>query len=128
MSRAETAYVPGVCNINRAEIAKRRMVGHIGLAVFVIVLVALLATGVSRSFRVILFLPAMMAASGYIQARNHFCTGYAMAGKQNAEQASTTASNIDDEAAKADDKRKAKRMNTQAGLIALVTMGVTLFL
>jgi hypothetical protein len=128
MSTTESSYVPGGCNINKAEIAKRRMIGHVGLVIFVIVLVALLVFDVSRWYRIILFLPGMMVASGYLQARNHFCTGYARAGKQNAVQGSTTASDISDEAAKASDKSKAKRMNLQASLIALIAMVITLFL
>jgi hypothetical protein len=128
MSATENAYIPGVCNINKAEIAKRRMVGHVGLAVFVIVLAALLAFDANRWYRIILLLPAMAAANGYLQARNHFCTGYAQTGKQNAAQGSTTASDITDEAAKANDKSKAKRMNLQATLIALIVTAITLFL
>jgi hypothetical protein len=128
MSETNDIYIPGVCNINKAEIAKRRMVGHIGLAIFAVVLAALLLIGASRWYRIILFFPGIAAASGYLQARNHFCTGYASAGKQNATKGSTEASEINDEADKAKDKNKAKRMNIQAALIALIVMALTLFL
>jgi len=128
MGTTETAYIPGECNINKAEIAKRRMIGHVGLVIFVIVLVAFAVIDISRWYRIILFLPGMIAASGYLQARNQFCTGYARAGKQNAAQGSNAASDINDIDARAKDKRKAKHMNIQAALIALIAMVITLFL
>ena len=128
MSAKETEYIPGVCNINKAEIAKRRMVGHVGLAIFVIALLALLVGDVNRWYRIILFLPSLMSASGYLQARNQFCTGYARAGKQNAAPGSTTASVVNDEAARANDKSKAKSMNLQVIYIALIVLVITLFL
>ena len=54
---APAAYIPGVCNINHAEIARRRMAGYIGLAIFVVMLA------------VLLFLPVLTACS-----QHTFCT------------------------------------------------------
>lgn len=74
MEAMSGAYQPGVCNINTAEIAKRRRIGRAGLAAFAVLLIALLLLSISRYYRIILVLPAMLCASGYLQARNHVIT------------------------------------------------------
>jgi hypothetical protein len=128
MSTAEASYVPGVCNINREEIDKRRNIGHLGLVVFIALLVILLITSLSRYYRIVLFLPAMLSASGYLQARNHFCVGYAGAGQQNATPGSAKASEVVDEKAKSVDKNRARKMNIQTSLIAAVVTVVAILL
>jgi hypothetical protein len=115
-----TAYIPGVCNINREEIARRRRIGHVGASVFVVLLLISVVLNTNRYVRIILLVPAMLAASGYLQARGHFCVGYAAAGQQNASEHSKTASPITDQSALAADKRRARKMNLQAFAFALV--------
>jgi hypothetical protein len=117
------SYVPGVCNINYEEIAQRRKAGHLGLGIFVVVFVALLFMNISRYYRIILFLPALLGAIGYLQARNHFCVGYAGSGLQNAEEGSDKATAIIEKEALAADKKKARQMNLQAiGIAFLITV------
>jgi hypothetical protein len=113
-------YVPGVCNINREEIAKRRKIGHLGLGVLVVLLILFIYLDANITFRLLLFLPAMLASSGYLQAREKFCVGYAGAGKQNATEGSTEATNVIVKEALAADKRKARRMNWEAFAIAIL--------
>jgi hypothetical protein len=76
-------YSPGVCNIGPAEIARRRMAGHLGLLVSVAGLAALVATGAPHWTRLILVLPAGASASGYLQAWFHFCAGFGSRGVYN---------------------------------------------
>ena len=125
------AYVPGVCNINTAEIAQRRKVGYVGATIFVVLLAVLVALPINRWVRMLLFLPSTVAASGFLQARNHFCVGYAAAGKQNAAEGSDSALEVIEQAAKAKDKQRARQMNLQAvgiGLvIALLTIAIPVF-
>jgi hypothetical protein len=113
-------YVPGVCNINTEEIARRRKIGHVGAAALMILFIVLFATSLSRYVRIILLIPAFLSATGYLQARNKFCVGYASAGQQNATEGSKAASSIKDKSAIATDKKKARVMNIQALLIAVV--------
>jgi hypothetical protein len=124
----EQAYVPGVCNINREEIAKRRKIGQIGLTFFIIFLVVMLFVPISRYLRILLFIPAFVAATGFLQARNKFCVGYAGAGMENASDGSQEAKTIADDDAKLKDKQKAMRMNIQCGLIALVVTVIVVVL
>jgi hypothetical protein len=120
------AYVPGVCNINREEIKKRQTIGYVSLAVSVAILALLLIAGSSRWFRLVIALPAIVMVSGFLQAKNHFCVGYAGAGQENASEGSTTATTITDDTAKTLDKKRSSTMNRQsfaAGVvIALLTL------
>lgn len=126
MSNTPTNYVPGVCNINPAEIEQRRNAGHLGLAIFIIVLAVMIALSLDRWLRLLLILPAILAASGYLQAKNKFCVGYGAAGLQHAD--------LDDAAVKvaseavAKDKRRARQMNLQALLIGIAAGLVTLLI
>jgi len=69
-------YIPGVCNIGLAEIKKRKRAGFIGLALTALLWAACLLLGSPRISRLVLFFPAMMAATGFIQAQMHFCAGF----------------------------------------------------
>src|SRR6266545_8360360 len=76
-------YIPGTCNIGPAEIARRMRIGHIGLAVTVLLGVVLLALGAAAPWRLLLALPATAAAAGYLQARSRFCFDYGFRGVYN---------------------------------------------
>ena len=73
-------YQPGVCNIGPAEIRQRRRVGFIGLAVAVVFLVVAYSLAWPAPWRLIVFLPAAMSASGFLQARLHFCARFGASG------------------------------------------------
>lgn len=73
-------YSPGVCNIGSAEIGRRRMAGHLALAVSAAVFAALVLVGAPHWTRLILVLPAAASASGYLQAWFHFCAGFGSRG------------------------------------------------
>lgn len=66
-------YVPGVCNIGPAEIARRRRSGWIGLTATALLWAALAALDVPPLLRLLTFFPAAMAAAGFLQAAMHFC-------------------------------------------------------
>ena len=78
--RPEVDYRPGECNIGPAEIGRRRLVGHVGLAASLAVIGGMLATGAPRWTRLVVVLPASLAASGYLQARLRFCAGFGSRG------------------------------------------------
>ena len=73
-------YEPGVCNIGPAEIARRRRAGIVGALLTLGLFVALVALDMPPVFRLALFVPAAVAASGFIQARLRFCAGFAALG------------------------------------------------
>ncbi len=124
----QNAYIPGMCNINHEEIKKRRNLGYIGASVFLAGLVVLLELVSDRWVRIILLLPALLGVSGFLQARNKFCVGYAGAGMQNASEGSAEASKIADDAALAADKKKSSKMNRQTFAISLVVTALALLI
>jgi hypothetical protein len=79
-SLAPVEYQPGVCNIGPAEMARRRRAGHTGLLAAIGLFVALVAIGAPDWTRILVAIPAIGAASGYIQAHLKFCAGFGAAG------------------------------------------------
>ncbi len=121
-------YVPGVCNINIAEIKSRRTAGHIGLALTLVIGVVLIALDANRYARFILFIPIFIAAIGYLQARNKFCVGYGSAGMQRTDEQSHEATTVTDASAVTADKARARNLNLQAFTIAIVVTALALAL
>ena len=77
---ATNIYQPGVCNIGPAEIRQRRRMGWIGLAVSVVFLVLAFALGFPPALRLLVALPAGMAATGFLQGAFHFCVRFGTQG------------------------------------------------
>jgi len=76
----QSEYTPGVCNIGDAETQRRRNFGWFTLAISLLLLIILIWTKVSPWWRLLIFFPATMAASGFLQAHFHFCSGFARKG------------------------------------------------
>jgi hypothetical protein len=73
-------YQPGVCNIGPAEIARRRRAGHTGVIAAIALFAALVVIGAPDWTRFLVAIPAIGAASGYLQARLRFCAGFGSMG------------------------------------------------
>lgn len=115
---AGSSYEPGVCNIGPAEIARRRMVGHVGLVATVILFAVLEAIGAPHAVRLLLALPAAAAASGYLQAWLKFCAGFGSRGIFNFGQVGRT-EQVPDADARSRDRRR-------AGEIGLASLAIGL--
>lgn len=76
-------YIPGVCNIGRAEVRQRKLVGWVGLAVTVGVWIACSVFEASPPWRLAPFVPASIAATGFLQAAWHFCATFGVLGLSN---------------------------------------------
>ncbi len=122
-SSPSQAYQPGVCNIGPAEIRARRRSGHIGLALTVVGLAVLVALDVPAPWRLVLFLPAAAAASGYLQAAFHFCANFGMRGVFNFGGRLGQVETIEEAEARAADRRKALQI---IGLSALIGLAVAI--
>jgi hypothetical protein len=107
-------YEAGVCNIGPAEIARRRMAGHLGLLATMVVFAVLVALGLPHWTRLILIITAGASATGYIQARLHFCAGFGSRGVFNFGSLGTV-NRVEDDAARARDRRR----STEIGLASL---------
>lgn len=76
-------YVPGVCNIGRAEIRQRKLIGWVALAVTIGMWIAFSVFSVAPLWRLTLFIPASIAATGFLQAAWHFCATFGVLGLSN---------------------------------------------
>ena len=114
-----TEYASGVCNIGPDEIRQRRRFGHAGLAVSVLLLVALVALHAPHVWRLFLFFPVAVAATGYLQAAFHFCAGFGMKGVYNFAKVGTVTP-VEDPVARSADRRKALLISAGSAAIGLV--------
>jgi len=102
-------------------------VGWLGLAVTFILLAILLVAGAKPWWRLLVFFPATLSASGFIQARLHFCSGFARLGIYNF--GSIGHKNpVPDDASKAKDRRRGNQITMYAVLIGIVVAIVCVFL
>ncbi|HEX7590321.1 MAG TPA: hypothetical protein VF375_00075 [Candidatus Limnocylindrales bacterium] len=120
------AYEPGVCNIGPAEISRRRRSGHAGLAVSLALFAVLLALAAPHWARLFLILTAAAAASGYLQARLHFCAAFGSTGVFNFGELGASEQVLDQEA-----RRRDRMRSLQIGLASLaigLAVGIGAFL
>ena len=106
---AESDYRPGTCNIGPEEIRRRRRAGHTGLIATIVLLVLLIAIGAPPLARLVVALPAAVAASGYLQAWLKFCAGFGSQGVFNFGQVGQTDAVVDDHD-RALDRARARRI------------------
>ena len=81
MSKGE--YIPGVCNIGRSERRARLVAGWVGLVGTVALFWGCWYMKVVPIWRTIVFLPAMLAAIGFLQSYLGFCAGFGLKGAFN---------------------------------------------
>lgn len=107
--QAQNKYMPGACNIGRSEIRRRELLGWIGLLATVIVYSLLVFFDIPRIWRLVIFIPATLAALGFLQARMHFCAYLGMRGVFNFESVGNLETVAEAEL-RAKDRRKALRI------------------
>lgn len=113
---SENEYIPGICNIGPEEIAIRRKLGWSGLTIAVVLLIILSAAGINPLWRLCIFFPAMVSATGFLQAHSHFCVGFARKGLFNFESYGTTQS-ISDNTSRSKDLKRANQITLAAALL-----------
>ena len=114
-------YEPGVCNIGPAEVAYRRMWGHLGLLVTLLTLAALLWFDAPPAARFLVALPAWGTAVAYFQALFKFCVAFASLGVFNFGGLGTTERVVDAAARRRDRARALQVIST--GLLAGIVVG-----
>ncbi len=127
MQQPDETYVPGVCNIGPAEIARRRQAGHVGATAAIGLLLALLVLNAPRPARLLVAIPAAGAASGYLQARLRFCAGFGSAGVYNFGTVGSTVAVLDPDA-RARDRRRSLEISATSGAIGLLVAFLVLLL
>ena len=74
----DRTYTPGVCNLSDAEARRRNIAGWIGLAVTVLLEAFFVYTHTAPIFRIVLFIPVVIGAMGFLQGIMHFCVNFGM--------------------------------------------------
>lgn len=115
----ETKYIPGVCNIGPAEIKKRKQAGWMGLIATIALWAIFIWFNIPSIWRLTLFLPAMMSATGFLQAYMHFCAYFGFASLFNFGDVGKTDS-VSQTEFRAKDRRKAWQIISYSIFVGLV--------
>lgn len=118
---ATNTYTPGVCNIGAAEIKKRAQSGWFGLIGLIVLWGLLVNLDVDRLWYILVFFPAAMAASGFLQASLHFCAGFGFKGVYNVVKPAGQTETVEQHEMRAKDRLKALQIVAGSVLIGLVT-------
>lgn len=121
-------YIPGTCNLGKAEVRSRQIVALVGLVATLILATGLIASSAPQASGLTLFAPLMVFAVGFIQSRRKFCLAYGLAGTFNLGKLGqiSKVANPEDKAA---DRKTALSILAQATALALgLTVAITLLL
>jgi hypothetical protein len=121
-------YIPGVCNIGPAEIRRRSQSGWFGLGVTVVLWAAFFVFRVPAPWRLFLFFPSMISATGFLQAAMHFCAGFGMRGVFNFGQVVGKTESVEQAEFRRKDQRKARSIALLSALAGLVVAAAGFFL
>jgi hypothetical protein len=125
---SRTEYIPGVCNIGPAEIRRRRQSGWIGVGTTILAWVLFAAFRVPSPWRLLLFFPAMVGASGFLQAALHFCAGFGSRGVFNFGSVVGTTQTVEQAEFRRKDQRKARVIGLYAAMIGIGIAAAGFFL
>jgi hypothetical protein len=103
-------------NISRAERLKRLMSGVVGLVIAIGLLAALMAFGLERWWRLLLFLPFASATTGFFQWQDKTCVGLT---RLQSRKLGDKIEKIEDPAELAQVRRQANRVYWKALLTAI---------
>jgi hypothetical protein len=127
MDNQISRYIPGVCNIGPAEIARRKRIGTFGMITTIIAWAVFIPLNLPAKWRLLLFFPAAMTAIGYLQAYLHFCVAFGLQGIFNLMQTGRHDS-ITDAEFRRQDRRKAATIIMYSLIIGAVVAVVAYFL
>ena len=122
------SYQPGVCNIGPAERQQRLNIGWLGLGVTFAALAAFIIFSVPDPWRVLIALPALLAANGFLQYRMHFCVNFAMRGLYNLGDSLHAEENVVDKEMRKADQRKGLQIIGLSLLAAAATFVIAILL
>jgi hypothetical protein len=125
MSAAE--YIPGSCNIGKAEIRQRQVVALIGLFSSVSSLIGFISTHASANVRLGIFLPLTIFSIGWVQSRKKFCLAFGFMGTFNFARIGKM-SKVVDKASLAADRKTAAIILLQSLALSAALTAVVYFL
>ena len=120
MPAPDQYYIPGVCNIGPAEIRQRKYIGWLAAGAAILLFAALISVDVAREWRLVIFLPAFVAAIGYLQAAWHFCAKFGLQGVFNLRSTTGQTDTVEQAEFRRQDRRTAMKIIIISALIAAV--------
>ncbi|MBE0520671.1 MAG: hypothetical protein IBX39_00165 [Candidatus Methanoperedenaceae archaeon] len=127
-NHVQDKYIPGVCNIGKSEVKRRKQAGWSGLIITVILLGLLIYFDMPRPWRLVIFIPAMIMAIGFLQARMHFCAYFGMHGVFNLSPDIGKTDTVEQAEFRAMDRRKAWRIITYSAITGAVIAIISYYL
>ena len=115
-------YVAGSCNIGKGKIKRRQTIALIGVFLIFFSASTILGTDQGRSVRLSIFIPAMIFAVGFIQARKKFCLAYGLAGTFNFGKLGSISKVQNEEDKKADRKTAINILIQSVALASAITL------
>jgi hypothetical protein len=125
---ATAEYIPGVCNIGTAEIRRRRQSGWTGLGATIVLWGLFLVLHVPAPWRLLLCLPAMVGAAGFLQAAFHFCAAFGMRGVFNFASDVGKTDSVEQADYRRKDRQKARMIGLYSALIGAAVAVAGFFL
>jgi hypothetical protein len=122
-----TEYIPGTCNIGKAEIRQRQVVALIGLFLSVSSLIGFISTHASANVRLGIFLPLTIFSIGWVQSRKKFCLAFGFMGTFNFARIGKM-SKVVDKASLAADRKTAAIILLQSLALSAALTAVVYFL
>jgi hypothetical protein len=128
MAGDDREYIPGKCNIGAGEIRKRRALGLIGLAATIVLWAVFIVLKSPAPWRLLLFVPALLAALGFIQSKQGFCVKYGLDGAYKFGRNVSRPKSPEQADFRRKDRRTALRIIGFSALIGLATAAAAYFL
>lgn len=126
---ASTEYIPGVCNLGRAEIRARWIAAWVGITITVVCLLVFALFEVPWYLKMLIFLPASLGAGGLLQALSRFCVKFGFQGVFNFGPDVGKTDTVEQAEFRRQDRKKALQIASAGlGLSAGVTALVLIFL
>ena len=118
------SYIPGTCNLGKAEIRRRQFVALLGLILTISSFTGLIAAGANQTARFSLFVPLLVFSIGFVQSRKRFCLAYGLMGTLNLGKLGDLTRVQSPEDRKADRKTAIGILLQSAALAAVLTLAL----
>ena len=125
MNKPTSSYIPGVCNIGPAERRMRRAWGIFGISTGIILLVYFIVVDAELAWRFLLLAPFTAGALCLLQDAFHFCTAFGLRGIYNVVNSTGVTDNVELEAYRRKDVRKALLIAGLALLVGAFLTGIS---
>ncbi len=103
----QAKYIPGTCNIGIQERKLRRMVGWIGTALYLALMIYFHLAAFPKWANYFLFIPALLGAMGLLQDYAHFCVNFGLRGLFNVDKEAFQTDTVLEDAYRTLDRQKA---------------------